>query len=133
MTKSKITRILDEIKCDKRFEKFRLTNIIAHVAVVVYRGKIIASAVNRIGYRREDSRSFYNTYLHTDKNIHAEENVVRTLGNYNKLKDADMYIMRFGRGQNDGKYVNSKPCAKCQCFLNKCIREYKLKRVFYTS
>jgi deoxycytidylate deaminase len=133
MPNSDITKVLEEIKRNKRFERFRIANVIAHVAVIVYRGKIIASAVNRIGYRQEASKSYYNTYLHTDRNLHAEENVVRSLGNYNKMKDADMYIMKFGRGQNDGAYVNSKPCAKCECFLNKCMREYKLKRVFYTT
>jgi len=133
MPNSDIVKILDEIKHDKGFQRFRLVNVISHVAVIVYRGKIIAKAANRIGYRSETSRSFYNTYLHTDKNLHAEENVVRTLGNYNKLRDADMYIMRFGRGENDGAYVNSKPCAKCACFLNKCMREYKLRRVYYTT
>jgi deoxycytidylate deaminase len=133
MPNSDITKVLEEIKCNKRLERFRIANVIAHVAVIVYRGKIIASAVNRIGYRQETSKSYYNTYLHTDRNLHAEENVVRSLGNYNKMKDADMYIMKFGRGKNDGAYVNSKPCAKCACFLSKCMREYKLKRVFYTS
>lgn len=133
MPNSDISKVLEEIKYNKRFERFRIANVIAHVAVIVYRGRIIASAVNRIGYRQETSKSYYNTYLHTDRNLHAEENVVRSLGNYNKMKDADMYIMKFGRGQNDGNYVNSKPCAKCECFLNKCMKEYKLKRVFYTT
>jgi deoxycytidylate deaminase len=133
MPNSDINHILETFKYDPKIQKVRMVNVITHIAVVVLRGKIIASAVNRIGYRKEDSRSYCNTYLHTDKNIHAEENVVRSLGNYNRLKDADMYILRFGRGENSDKYVNSKPCAKCHCFLNKCMREYKLKRVYYTS
>ena len=133
MPNSDIIKVLDKIKYDKRFERLRMTNVITHVAAIVYRGKIIASAVNRIGYRQETSKSYYNTFLHTERNIHAEENVVKALGNYHKMRDADMYIIRFGRGQNNGQYVNSKPCAKCQCFLSKCMREYKLKRVFYTT
>jgi len=83
-------------------------------------------ATNKIGSRSRGAG-------YSDCTIHAEKNVIKELGDISKMKGADMYIMRFGRGQNNGGYVNSKPCAKCECFLNKCMREYKLKRVFYTS
>jgi hypothetical protein len=58
MPNSDITRVLDEIKYDKRFERFRIANVIAHVAVIVLRGKIIAAAVNRIGYRQETRKCY---------------------------------------------------------------------------
>ena len=132
MPNSEIKYILDKFKTDAKIQKIRMANMNTHVAVIVNRGKIIATAVNRIGYRNENSQSYYNTYLHTEKNKHAEELAVKALGNYNRLRNSDMYILRFGRGQNYENYSNSKPCAKCHCFLNKCIKDNKLRRVFYT-
>jgi len=133
MPNSQIAQILDRFKNDPKTTKLRSVNDLVHVAVIVYRGKIIAEATNRIGYRGMWERSYYNTFVRDKKNIHAEENVVRELGDYNRLRDADMYIMKMGRGDNSEEFVNSKPCKKCECFLNKCIQKYGLRNVYYTS
>lgn len=133
MPNSQIAEILDRFKNDPKTTKLTLVNKLVHVAVVVYRGKIIAEATNRIGYRSEGYSTYYNTAVREKRNIHAEENVVRVLGDYNKLRDADMYIMRLGRGENAENFINSKPCAKCECFLNKCMRKYGLRNVYYTA
>jgi len=130
MPNSQCYDILERFQCDPKTTKLRLANQIVHIAVLVLRGKIIAKASNRIGYRSKGDRSFYNTSIRAKKNIHAEENVVRVLGDVTKLRDADMYVMRFGQ---DDHFLNSKPCAKCECFLNKCMREYGLRHVYYTS
>jgi hypothetical protein len=133
MPNSQIGEILDRFKNDPKTIKLTLMNKLVHVAVVVYRGKIIAEATNRIGYRHQDWSTYNNTAVREKKNIHAEENVVRVLGDYNKLRDADMYVMKFGRGDKKEEFVNSKPCPKCECFLNKCMRKYGLRNVYYTS
>jgi hypothetical protein len=133
MPKSLFAEIIEKFKDDPRTTRLRTVNAIVHIAVLVYRGKIIAKATNRIGYRSKGDRSFYNTSIRAKKNIHAEENVVRVLGDHSKLRDADMYVMRFGHGENKDTFINSKPCAKCECFLNKCMREYGLRHVYYTS
>lgn len=133
MPNSQIQQIIDKFKDDPKTTKLRSVNTITHTAVIVNRGKIIAEASNRIGCRREGEKTFYNTAIRERKNIHAEENVVRVLGDYSKLKDSDMYVMKFGRGENSDNFVNSKPCPKCECFLNKCIRKYGLRNVYYTS
>jgi hypothetical protein len=133
MPNSKIGEILEKFKNDPRTIKLRSVNDIVHVAVIVYRGKIIAEATNRIGFRSTENKTYYNTYIREKKNIHAEENVVRILGDYNKLRDADMYVMRFGPNESSDYFRNSKPCAKCECFLNKCINEYGLRNVYYTQ
>jgi len=136
MPNSQIAEILDRFQNDPKTTKLTLVNKLVHVAVVVYRGKIIAEATNRIGYRGEGCSTYYNTSVREKRNIHAEENVVRVLGDYNKLRDADMYVMRFGRGDKafaQLSFLNSKPCAKCECFLNKCMRKYGLRNVYYTS
>ncbi len=100
-----------------------------HVAILVKRGKVIAQAFNRVGSRSRGSGYSNNT-------IHAERNVVKMLGDISQLKGADMYVMRIG---NDHKktgfdlFMGSKPCPSCQYFLEKCIREYGLKNVYFTS
>jgi len=133
MPNSQIAEILERFKNDPKTTKLTEMNKLVHVAVIVYRGKIIAEATNRIGYRAQGESTFYNTAVREKRNIHAEENVVRKLGDYNRLRDADMYVMRYGRGKNSDTFVNSKPCPKCECFLNKCIQKYGLKNIYYTS
>ena len=68
--------------------------------------------------------------------IHAEKNVVKQLGDISKLRGADLYVMRLSRDhkkENKEKFLNSKPCDQCQAFLEKCMREYGLKSVYFTS
>jgi len=120
-------QIIEQFRNDPRTSKMRLshtTNV--HIAVIVYRGKIIAEATNRVGTRSRGCG-------YSNCTIHAEKNVVKVLGDYKKLRDADMYVMRCGRGDNSLKFMNSKPCSDCEYFLNKCMRKYGLKNVYYTS
>jgi hypothetical protein len=120
-------QILERFRNDPRTQKMRLShNTNVHIAVVVQRGKIIAEATNRLGSRTKGCG-------YSDYTIHAERNVIKKIGDYNKLRDADMYVMRCGRGENVGKFINSKPCSECECFLNKCIRKYGLRNVYYTA
>ena len=133
MPNSQIAEILDRFMDDPKTTKLRTVNNLVHVAVLVNRGKVIAEATNRIGYRSIRNKTYYNTYIREPRNIHAEENVVRVLGDKSKLRDSDMYIMRFGRGEKQDCFINSKPCAKCESFLNKCIEKYGLRNVYYTS
>ena len=119
--------ILEQFRNDPRTQKMRLSHCTSvHIAVLVYRGKIIAQATNRVGTRSKGSG--YSNYT-----IHAEKNVVKKLGDFKCLKDADMYVIRCGRGVNSSKFINSKPCCDCEKFLNKCMSKYGLKNVYYTS
>ena len=105
----------------------RDTNL--HVAILVKRGKVIAHACNKIGSRSRGSG-------YSDNTIHAERNVVKMLGDISQLKGADMYVMRIGKDHKKtgfDLFMGSKPCSSCQCFLEKCIREYGLKNVYFTS
>lgn len=96
-----------------------------HRAVLVKRGKIIADATNNYGNRSRGSG-------YSQSSIHAEKNVVKELGDISKLKGADMYIMRFSRS-DPLDFVKSIPCRSCKVFLEKCMKEYGLKNVYYTS
>jgi len=132
MPSSQISEILENFRNDPKTTRLTQFNRLVHVAVIVYRGKIIAEATNRIGFRSVNNKTFYNTFIREKRNIHAEENVVRKLGDYNKLKNADMYVLKYSR-ENPTKFANSRPCAKCACFLNKCMQKYGLRNVYYTS
>ena len=100
-----------------------------HVAVIVMRGKVLAAATNRNGSR--SSGSGYSNH-----SIHAEKNVIKQLGDISKLRGADMYVMRISRDckkVHTDKFLCSKPCDQCQIFLEKCMKEYGLKNVYFTA
>lgn len=100
-----------------------------HMAVLVKRGKVIASATNRFGTRSSGAG-------YCEASIHAERNVIKELGDISLLRGADMMIMRFSKNPAlDGfeRFRNSKPCCQCQPFLEKCMREYGLRNVYYTA
>lgn len=94
-----------------------------HKAVLVKRGQVIADATNNYGTRSRGSG-------YSRSSIHAEKNVVKALGDVHKLRGADMYIMRFSRTP-EMDFVRSTPCPSCRVFLEKCIKEYGLKNVYY--
>ena len=120
-------KIIEQFRNDPRINKLRQTHSTSvHIAIIVLRGKIIAEATNRIGTRSKGCG--YSNYT-----IHAEKNVVKVLGNYNLLRNSDIYVIRCGKGINALNFINSKPCCECECFLNKCMNKYGLNKVYYTS
>jgi hypothetical protein len=117
----------EQFRTDPNTQKIHLRHCISvHVAILVVRGKIIAQAHNKIGTRSRGSG-----YSHCS--IHAERNVVKEVGDHNKLKGANMYVFRVGRGENSARLMNSKPCLECQKFLHKCMNKYGLNKVYYSS
>ena len=119
--------IIEQFRNHPRINKLRQSHETSvHIAIVVLRGKIIAEATNRLGSRSKGSG-------YSAQTIHAERNVLKVLGDYNKLRDADIYVIRCGKGVNAFNFINSKPCSECECFLNKCMNKYGLKNVYYTS
>jgi hypothetical protein len=100
-----------------------------HVAVIVLRGKVLAEAFNKNG-----NRSMGSGY--SDFSIHAEKNVIKELGDISKLRGADMYVMRVSADRactGNKRFMNSKPCKACELFLRKCMKEYGLNNVYYTT
>ena len=111
---------------DPRTINMRLKhNASLHRAVLVKRGKILAESTNNYGSRSRGSG-------YSNSSIHAEKNVVKELGDISKLKGADMYVMRFSRA-DPLDFVSSVPCSSCKIFLEKCMKEYGLKNVYYTG
>lgn len=99
-----------------------------HVAMLVYRGKILEIASNRIGSRSQGCG--FGAYT-----IHAEKNVIKRLGDTSKLRDCDLFVMHIhdNRGTGERYFGNSKPCHSCQVFLEKCQRRYGLRHIYYTD
>lgn len=115
--------LLDVYCKDAEFLKQRKHRTQLHRAVIVKRGKILAEATNLIG-----SRSMGCGF--SDRTIHAEKAVVKKLGNLDYLRGADLYVFRVGKTED---CCFSKPCSDCESFLKKCMREYGLRFVFYST
>jgi hypothetical protein len=101
--------------------KTRLRHV--HVAMVMKRGKVMEMATNAIG-----SRSRGCGYDH--RSIHAERAVLKKIGDYNKLCGAILIVIRISRGTNE--LVDSEPCQHCRPHMEKCVKEYGLRRVYYS-
>jgi hypothetical protein len=121
-----IPNLISSFLDDPRTTKLHDThNTSLHLAVLVRRGKVIATASNRVGTRSRGC-GFSNM------TIHAEVNVIKSLGDNTKVKGCDLYVMRIPKNCGKG-FMGSKPCHSCKVFLTKCMKEYGLNNVYYTS
>jgi hypothetical protein len=137
--------------CTHNIEKVYATHPVGsiHRAVLVKRGKVIADAFNHTGSRHSGAG-------HSTFTIHAERNVVKQLGDLSQIRGADMYVIRIYRVNLRSKiqpaamsfvkytadtecthqrehFKGSKPCSECSIFLNKCLRQYGLRNIYYTE
>jgi cytidine deaminase len=123
MSASILTRMIQEhtpqlLACREN----RTHNTSQHMAVIVKRGKVIASAQNRVGNRSKGSG-------YSDFTIHAERAVVKKLGDISQLRGATLCVWRI----SSIRVMPSAPCNDCRIFLEKCMREYGLRAVQYTD
>lgn len=94
-----------------------------HQAMVVKRNQILAIAHNSVGSRSRGAG-------YSSRTIHAERAVVKRLGDISQLRGATLYVYRFNA---HNELRNSVPCHECQVFLEKCMREYGLRKVVYST
>ena len=101
---------------------------IINMAIIAKRGKILATATSPNDSRNSASNS-------SDKMIYVEKSVVRQLGDIRNLRGCDLYVMKISKNnkKEETQFMNSKPCEECQIFLDRCIREYGLNKVYFTS
>lgn len=122
--------ILDHFLEDQRTTNMRDVHYAhLHLAVIVKRGKVLASAMNRFGTRSRGSGF-------SRSSLHAEKGAVKELGDISLLRGADMLVMRFSRNrrlEGHDRFMGSRPCPSCSIFLEKCMKEYGLKNVYYTD
>ena len=101
--------------------KTRLRHV--HIAMILKRGKMIEMATNTVGSRARGCG-------YDDRSIHAERAVLKKLGDYTKLAGAILVVIRISRGTNE--LVASEPCEHCRPHMEKCVKEYGLRRVYYS-
>jgi hypothetical protein len=94
-----------------------------HIAFVFGpRQNLIGMGVNKVG-----SRSLGAGF--SDCMIHAERAALKAVGDIRKLQGATLVVIRVGVR---GDLKESEPCHSCKRHLEKCIRCYGLRRVFYS-
>jgi len=97
-------------------------NLSLHYAELYKRNKLLASSRNKIGTRSRGCGW-------SDSTLHAERAVVKRFGDISQLSGCILIVVRINKR---GELLNSKPCADCQKFLEKCMKEYGLLKVFYS-
>lgn len=93
-----------------------------HVATLYRRKSPIMTARNRIGTRSQGCGW-------DDQSLHAERAVVKALGDTSQLRGCTLEVIRLNK---NNEIRNSKPCRNCEIFLEKCMREYGLRKVVYS-
>lgn len=122
ITKSSIYKLIEEtISFKALWTKSDLRNV--HIAFLLCRGKLLGSATNMVGSRTKGCG-------YSDRTIHAERAVLKKIGDTSKLDGAIMIVIRISRGTNE--LVNSTPCHACRCHLEKCVKDYGLRRIYYS-
>lgn len=93
-----------------------------HQAVITLRNKLLAVGHNAVGSRSRGAGYSQNT-------IHAERAVVKNLGDLSLLRGATLIVYRYNAHD---KLLDSKPCGDCHLFLEKCMKDYGLRKVIYS-
>lgn len=94
-----------------------------HVAFIMKRGKVLGWATNRLGSRTRGCG-------YDERTLHAERAVIKRVGDHTKLLGASLIVIRMSRGTE--QMINSEPCHGCRYHLEKCVKKYGLKRVYYS-
>lgn len=93
-----------------------------HIAFLYGRGgALLAVGANRPGGRSKGAGFSDNT-------IHAERIVLKKV-DHKKLQGAILVVVRVNPS---GELRNSRPCHECQCHIEKFMRVYGLRRVYYS-
>lgn len=95
-----------------------------HVAMLMKRGKILSVASNIVGSRKRGAGF-------DDRTLHAERAVIKKVGDISKLYGATLVVIRITKVTYE--LGNSEPCHSCRCHLEKCIKDYGLKTIYYST
>ena len=93
-----------------------------HGAVIVHRGKIIAS-----GYNYLMPNKTYDYSIHAE--VAAIKNFLKNNKNTSILEECDLYVVRIGKKSMGFPTKMSKPCKNC----SKSINKYGLRSVYWTT
>jgi hypothetical protein len=84
-----------------------------HHVAMIFRGRNLIA----IGQNKTRTKS---KRIHS---IHAEADVLKTVGDTAKLRGALLVVIRIA----PSGLLNSKPCKSCEGLLQKCVREYGMR------
>jgi hypothetical protein len=90
--------------------------------VITLRNKLLAVGHNAVGSRSKGAG-------YSDHTIHAERAVVKNLGDLSLLRGATLIVYRYNAHD---RLLDSKPCHECHLFLEKCMKDYGLRKVIYS-
>lgn len=113
--------IEDHIPFEALYGRTNLKHV--HVALLYRRGKLLGVATNFVGSRNKGCGYDHRT-------IHAERAVLKKVGDTTKLSGAILIVIRIAKGTRE--IVNSEPCHSCRCHLEKCIKSYGLRTIYYS-
>lgn len=114
--------IEDHLSFETLYGKTNLKHM--HVALLYRRGKLLGVATNFVGSRNKGCGYDHRT-------IHAERAVLKKVGDHTKLLGAILIVIRIAKGSRE--IVNSEPCHSCRCHLEKCIKSYGLRTIYYSA
>jgi deoxycytidylate deaminase len=95
-----------------------------YCAIIVKHNAIVSIGVN--DYRLTQVSGKFST--------HAEVSAILNCRRRD-LKDADMYVVHLNKHEEHPECTTAsgKPCDQCKIKLEKCMRKYKLRNVYYTT
>jgi deoxycytidylate deaminase len=98
--------------------------------IIDNKGSIISKAFNKT--LNVSSKQYDNFTQSTKVSCHAEENALRNV-DPKKLNGAKLYVIRWGCIDTNPLFMNSKPCKKCTCIIEKYMKKFGLKTVYYSQ
>jgi len=100
-----------------------------HGCVIIdNRGNIISTAFNNSIITSKDK--LYSINKCHNITIHAEEKALRNV-DHKKLLGAILYVVRYDI-LTEEDFMNSKPCKRCTIIIEKYMKKFGLKKVYYT-
>jgi deoxycytidylate deaminase len=104
-----------------------------HGCVIIdSKGEIISTGMNKTNIHVNPNK--FKIFNKNNKiSLHAEENALRNV-DPRKLKGARLYVIRLNCSPSIlPRFSDSKPCKKCTCIIESCMKKYGLKVVYYSS
>lgn len=103
-----------------------------HGCVIIdNKGDIISTGVNKAKIH-VNLNKFKKFNKNNKISCHAEEDALRNV-DIRKLKGAKLYVIRLNYTTPYPRFTDSKPCNKCTCIIESCMKKYGLKVVYYSS
>jgi len=95
-----------------------------YACIIMNKNKIVSIGYNH--YRLTQVSGLYST--------HAEIDALLKCRDKRQLNGADMYVVRINVNKElPYVYLKAVPCEECEKKIKKCMKEYGLKKCYYTT